>query len=210
MAGQAAGADLSIPPPFPPPAPAVWIPNYNWGGIYVGINGGFGLGRSDWKVPPANFDTGNFTVSGGLFGGMVGANVQYDVFVFGVEGEYDGSWIKGQTNNCLPIACETRNDWLATFRARAGYAADRVLFYGTVGAALGDVKVSGNALSQHENRAGWTAGGGIEAALADCWIARIEYLFVDLENATFSSPVTPATVRFDTNIVRAGLTYKFR
>jgi outer membrane immunogenic protein len=94
-------------------------------------------------------------------------------------------------------------------RARVGYAADRLLFYGTAGGAFGDVKVSGNALSQHENRAGWTAGGGVELALFDCWIARIEYLFVDFQNANFSSPVTPATVSFNTNVVRVGLMYKF-
>jgi outer membrane immunogenic protein len=108
-AGQAAAADLSIPPP-PSPGPAPFFaPAYNWGGFYVGLNGGFGMGQSDWKVPPT-FDTDNFTVSGGLFGGMVGENIQYDAIVFGVEGDFDGSWIKGQTTNCLPIACETRND----------------------------------------------------------------------------------------------------
>ena len=44
-AGTALAADL--PQPMPPPqVPAAYIPSvapvYNWGGIYVGINGGWG------------------------------------------------------------------------------------------------------------------------------------------------------------------------
>jgi outer membrane immunogenic protein len=74
------------------------MPVYNWGGIYIGINGGFGFGQCDWSVPGTAIDTGNFNVSGGLFGGTVGANVQYDAFVFGVEGDFNGSWIKGSSS----------------------------------------------------------------------------------------------------------------
>ena len=46
-AGSAAAADL--PQPAPVQAPAVYVPTvapvYNWGGIYVGINGGWGWGN---------------------------------------------------------------------------------------------------------------------------------------------------------------------
>ncbi len=173
------------------------------------MNAGYGFGQSDWGGSLIGADTGNFKVSGGLFGGTVGANVQYDAFVLGVEGDFDASWIKGSTNFCIPD-CETHNDWLSTVRARAGYAADRVLFYGTAGAAFGDIRANVDPTWTHQNKAGWTAGAGVEAAFADCWTARIEYLFVDLQNATFTSSVIPATVKFDANIVRVGLMYKFR
>ncbi len=158
-AGQALAADLPQPAPPPPPpfVPAI-VPIYNWAGIYFGLNGGFGFGRSDWGGPHLLFDTGNFDVSGGLFGGTVGANVQYDALVFGVEGDSDASWIKGSTNVCLPAACQTHNDWLATIRARAGYAADRVLFCGAAGGAFGDIRANVDPTWTHQNKAGWTAG----------------------------------------------------
>ncbi len=62
-----------------------------------------------------------------------------------------------------------------------------------------------------ETKAGWTACTGIETAFADTWTARIEYLFVDLQDATFNPPVTPITGKFsNTNLVRVDLDYKFR
>jgi outer membrane immunogenic protein len=85
-----------------------------------------------------------------------------------------------------------------------------VLFYGTAGGAFGDIRANVDPTWTHQNKAGWTAGAGVEAAFADNWMVRVEYLFVDLQNAAFTSSVTPATVKFDANIVRAGLIYKFR
>ena len=41
--------------------------------------------------------------------------------------------------------------------------------------------------SSESTKAGWTAGAGVEVAFADNWTARVEYLFVDLENATCSA-----------------------
>ena len=62
-------------------------------------------------------------------------------------------------------------------------------------------------------KAGWTLGGGVEAAIAGPWTAKLEYLYVDLGSATCGSAacVLPSdeTVTFKANIVRAGLNYRF-
>ena len=56
--GQAFAADLPQPmPPPPPQAPATYVPTvapvYNWGGIYYGVNGGYGIGSSELSsIPP--------------------------------------------------------------------------------------------------------------------------------------------------------------
>jgi outer membrane immunogenic protein len=139
-----------------------------------------------------------------------------DALVLGLEGDIDFDDIQGtNTSPFCPIACETKNTWLGTARGRVGYAADRVLFYGTGGAAFGNIEagVSGNLETQ--TKVGWTAGAGIEAAFADNWTARVEYLFVDLQNGTCSTITTcgiPAgdTVKFDASLVRFGIDYKFR
>jgi len=53
--GVALASDLPPPAAAPPPrAPAVYMPPpvlYNWSGFYLGINGGWGFGKSDWSVP---------------------------------------------------------------------------------------------------------------------------------------------------------------
>lgn len=217
--GLALAADL--PPPAAPPAraPAVYMPAapaYNWSGFYLGINGGWGFGKTDWttNIGGVALDTGNFNVRGGLIGGTLGANWQFDSWVLGLEGDFDGSWIDGTTAVCttpLTVACETKNKWLATLRPRFGYAADRVLFYLTGGVAFGDVVVNTTSNWQSADKTGWTAGGGIEGAFTDHWTARLEYLFVDLTNSTFTPVVggPNVAVKFNANLIRAGVDYKF-
>jgi outer membrane immunogenic protein len=217
-AGAALASDLPPPARVPPRAPAVYAPPppvYDWTGFYIGINGGWGFGKSDWNtnIGGVFLDTGNFNVNGGLVGGTVGYNWWFGGWVLGLEGDFDGSWIKGSTNTCvapLGVACQTKNNWLATIRPRVGYAADRVLFYLTGGGAFGNVVVNTTTNWQSADKTGWTAGGGIEGAFTDHWTARVEYLFVDLTNSTFTPIVgTNITTKFNANLIRLGVDYKF-
>ena len=209
-------ADLPQAPPPMPRAPVfVPAPVYNWSGFYIGINGGWGFGKSNWTnslfVPGSS---GDFNLSGGVVGGTVGANWQINQFVVGVEGDIDWADINGSTSNglCAGATCSTKNTWLSTFRGRAGFAADRILFYGTAGGAAGSIKASGAAFTNTSSaQFGWTAGAGIEGALTDNLTARIEYLYVDLGNDTCSIVCFPGStnVSFKTSLVRAGLNWKF-
>ena len=104
-AGQALAADLPQPAP-PPQAPVAYVPTvapvYNWGGIYFGANGGYGFGSSEWSDPnnPSSpCTTGNFSTTGFLVGPTVGVNFQTDAFVFGIEGDFDASWLDGKSSS---------------------------------------------------------------------------------------------------------------
>jgi outer membrane immunogenic protein len=214
MITSANAADIARRQAMPTKAPAYFAP-YNWTGFYIGINGGGGWGNSDWT--DALGSTGSFDISGGLVGGTVGYNWQMNQFVFGLEGDIDWSGIKGSTSGgiCTGFSCETRNNWLATGRGRIGYAFDRFMPYITGGVAVGDVKASVAGFgSSTDTRVGWTVGGGLEASIAGQWTAKIEYLYVDLGNtscdaATCGGLGFPADVDFRTNIVRAGVNYRF-
>ncbi len=190
-------------------------PVYNWSGIYVGINGGYGFGSSDWTNTGTALDSGNFNLSGGVAGGTLGFNYQINQFVVGAEGDFDWAGITGSTSKgiCSAFACTTKNTWLGTVRGRAGFAADRVLFYGTAGGAFGEIQQSGAGLTgDNFNRFGWTAGAGLEGALTDNLTARIEYLYVDLGSGSCSLvcfPGASTNVSFKTSLVRAGLDFKF-
>ena len=147
-AGSALAADLPAPPP-PPRAPAAYVPVaaplYNWSGIYVGINGGYGFGSSSWDFSPVTgfpASTGNFDINGPLVGGTVGVNFQTGQFVFGVEADGDWSDIKGSAGVCNPFICQTSNEWLATIRGRVGVSSRRasVAMRSETSAGLGETR----------------------------------------------------------------------
>jgi outer membrane immunogenic protein len=236
-AGQALAADMPAPYPAPQP-PASYYPaaapvlNFNWGGLYVGANGGYGFGTSSWSAPAVNtatltslaVATGPFNARGMLAGGTVGLNLQADAFVFGLEA--DGDWTNligngSSANGYCSLAtagatCETKSPFFGTLRARLGYAFGRVLFYGTGGLADAKVQAGFNppAAFDGANNFGWTGGGGIEFAFADNWTAKVEYLYAALGTMTCSTPANcgnsvPVTVSLNENIVRVGINYKF-
>jgi outer membrane immunogenic protein len=210
--GYALAADMSQSAPPPPFVPVV-ATVYNWGGIYLGLNGGYAFGSSKWSSSPVS--SGNFSVTGPAIGGTLGVNIQSDAFVFGVETDLDYSPVKGDAPPVFCATCQTSNTWLGTTRARAGYAANRVLFYGTAGGAYGNIKATVLGLSNTTTEFGWVAGGGVEAAFTDNWTGRLEYLFVDLKNGSCTSacgspPATAQSVSFAESLVRAGIDYKFR
>lgn len=204
--GVASASAADLPRQMPAKAPAyVPPPLYNWTGFYVGINGGGGFGRSDFS---GAFTTGSFDTSGGLFGGTLGYNWQMNQVVFGLEGDIDWSNIRGSAA-CGGTSCETKNEWLGTVRGRLGYTGlwDRVMPYITGGLAVGNIKADiAGVGSSNETKAGWTIGGGVEAALAGPWTAKVEYLYVDLGEG---STIAGSDASFKTNIVRAGLNYRF-
>jgi outer membrane immunogenic protein len=209
FAGAAAAADLARPEPVPyyPKAP-VFVPPYSWTGFYVGINGGGGFGTSTWD------STGSRNISGGLVGGTVGYNYQFGQAVIGVEGDMNWADINGSTTNACPAGCKTSDSWLATVRGRLGYAADRFMPYVTGGAAFGDIRASTPGFpTATATNTGWTIGGGLEAALAGNWTAKVEYLYVDLGKfncgLNCGAGLTADNVSFRTNLLRAGVNYRF-
>jgi len=208
--GAANAADLSR--PYVKAPPPYYPPSYNWTGFYMGINGGWGFGQSKWSNP---FGSSEFDVSGGLVGGTIGYNYQVGQAVLGLEGDADWSDIHGSSSDalCVGVTCETRNNWLATTRGRIGYAFDRVMPFITGGAAFGDIKMTPVAFgtSQTDTKVGWTAGGGAEFNIAGPWSAKLEYLYVDLGKATCDVATCGVStdVNFHTNLVRAGLNYRF-
>ena len=245
-ASRASAADLPV---RPGPGPAYYpvVRAYDWGGGYIGINGGYGFGQSEWSDPlnPSTItSTGNFNVNGGLVGATAGVSGQFGAFVIGVEGDFDWQGISGTSGSTFctslitsaaiglqppgGLSCKTESNWLGTFRARFGYAWDRLLVYGTAGGAGANLNMSLNGLPvQNKAEFGWTAGAGVEVAFADNWTAKIEYLFVDLvgnaatcnhgyscgndlaATAILSAAAANNAVKFNENIVRVGLNWKF-
>ena len=218
--GHVSAADLPT-PSVPAPLPAAI---YNWSGFYLGINGGFGDGNSNWTNGAVG-ETGRFPISGYLVGGTVGANYQVGQYVFGIEGDVDWTNLHGGSSSTCgaisdlvppPTGCQTQNKWVATIRGRLGYAFNNVLIYGGGGAAFGNIQTGLIPPSTFDSstEAGWTIGAGVEIAFAPNWTIKAEYLFIDVPDVTCTTVgncggAAGSTVSFNESIVRAGINFKF-
>jgi outer membrane immunogenic protein len=214
---------------------------YNWTGVYVGGNAGYGVARNPTTAtvlgianigpPVLNQETFTQAPAGALGGGQIGFNWQIDHFVAGVEA--DGQWAGQQDSGCVNrcanfgsnLPTSQKLNAFATARARIGYAANSWLWYVTGGAAWGKVSNTFTfdqfgTVSFDQNKYGWVAGAGVEAAIGANWSAKLEYLYMDLGSAAGSADfvVNPGfaivervigTTTFRDHIFRAGLNYKF-
>ena len=165
--GPVLAADFPLPTPEPTRPPTIYDPNgpyTNWAGAYLGLNGGYALGSSQWTL--GLFGTDVFNTNGFLFGGTVGFNFPVSAVLVGVEGDIDWSGLSGSAPNCAVNAsgatatCQTKSNLLGTARARVGYAVDRTLIYVTGGAAFAPVQTGLNPPSTFDTT---TKPGGQQA-----------------------------------------------
>src|SRR5271169_3104610 len=166
---------------------------YSWAGPYLGGNLGWAWGSVD----------NNLTQPSGFVGGLqAGYNWRSDLWVFGVEGDIQAT---GASDTFAPW--KFSNPWFGTVRGRAGYALGSILFYGTAGLAFGELTGQTFGLSESHTSAGWTAGVGAEFGFAAGWSAKLEYLYVDLKDSTFTITGVQNGYRF--GLIRAGVNYHF-
>jgi outer membrane immunogenic protein len=256
IAGSALAADLPTrksAPSFDAPAP------FSWTGFYVGVNAGASFSANRFATDPTGPNiiasaanaaavngTGNSNSTNFTGGGQIGYNQQFSNLVVGIEGdvEYIGGRHTRDTGNVVVGGVTIRDvdttgsDWMATARARLGWAFDRTLIYATGGAAFADMQFSrsqrwsflgdGCAVvaglgSCHNgsstNNVGWTAGGGAQYALTNNWILRAEYLYADFGKVKFTtvnSGLAPGLIqsinhsdRNSVQLARIGVDYKF-
>jgi len=208
-----------------PARPAAHVPTvvttYNWTGIYLGINGGWGWGQQDpLNIITNRFDNASIGFSGGVVGGTLGAQIQSGHVVLGFESDIDWANLKGSSNlnpsvagGLLGLVSATTNiDWVATVRGRVGYAFDNILLYGTGGVAALGAKTSlslvpGGAAcgailtgcAGASRQIGAVIGGGVEYGITPNLSAKIEYLYISAVSLDVSHH----------GEVRAGVNYRF-
>jgi outer membrane immunogenic protein len=217
--GTATAADLPVrvAPPTVPPVAYV-APIYNWSGFYVGGHLGGGFANSSWSDP---FTGANDTFNkwGFLGGGQVGANIQFNALVLGVEGDFSWTGLKGTGTDSIGNSIATNTNWTSTVTGRAGVAFDRLLVYGKGGVAFAQdnsslTDLGGNNSSTTFVRTGWTAGAGLEYGITPNWSAKIEYDYLGFGSKAlnFSTPLQPAyTTNANLNVqeIKAGVNFRF-
>ena len=212
------------------PAAAADRPVFDWSGLYLGGHVGYarGLDRNTLFDPAAMPISSSF---GSLYGGaQIGYNhVFASRFVLGVEADIsfpnfleDG--ITTRRTTAVGSEITRQVDYLATLRARLGYAFDRWLVYGTGGLAFtqarlvetpGVVRADDKLLP---TRLGWTVGAGVEWAVWSNLSAKIEYDYLSFANKPVAlDPVVAfagagqlvVNVEHSIQTVKAGLNWRF-
>lgn len=165
--------------------PIVEAPIFTWTGPYLGIQGGFSWANSRFRDDFDVFESRSNNSSGGLLGGLIGYNWQTGSFVFGAEADINKVW-NDRSFDVGRFDVDVEANYLASIRARAGYAWDRALLFATGGVAFtgasADATIDGIDFSASQSFTGWTVGGGVDYAFTDNWIGRLEYRFYDFGN----------------------------
>ena len=126
LAVPALGADVAVLAPAYQPIAA--RPIYTWTGCYAGVNAGGGGAPKTWTDVNGTFGVlpattlGDHTARGVVGGGQAGCDYQIGSFVFGAQGLYDLTGMKG--NNYQPNRFFLDNSFVqsvATLTGRAGF-----------------------------------------------------------------------------------------
>jgi outer membrane immunogenic protein len=199
---------------------------YDWSGVYVGINGGWGTSNRcfDQTGPTVIGPDGCHTTSGGFAGAQAGYRWQVSSWVWGFEALGDWASFNGSSVSLLtPTNIDrSRVDAFGLFTGQVGYAWNTALLYFKGGAAIvadrNDLVTAGNvfATASGDNRWGGTVGAGIEFSFAPNWSAAFEYdhIFIPNANVAFSNLATGAVVssdrlRGDTDLVSVRVNYRW-
>lgn len=180
-----------------------------------GVLGGAFIGHN-WQLGSFVFGTETDIDISGMRGtaAMTGMNIFAPSFVSGLGTVGSASY---------------REDWRMSSRIRIGYSFGRLLVYAAGGGAYGSFRFNNAYNSQfnvltpgftplfgvQENykttRFGGTIGGGLEYAITDNWLARIDYRYTDFgteKQSLNGSPFYVQEHRLTDHVVRAGIAYK--
>ena len=175
----------------PAPAVAAPVPSFTWTGPYIGVQAGYAWGSAGKKSP-----------QGFVGGGYAGYNYQFNSpLVLGVETDFNYS-----DANDASGGVKFRQNWNGATRARIGYAFDRFLVYGAGGVAYAGSKLSGVGASNSKTNVGWTIGGGVEYALTNNLLTRVDYRYSNYGSDAYGGG---RSVSYDEHRVMAGVAYKF-
>lgn len=210
LSSAAFAADLVI----EEPAAAIVAPTYDWSGVYVGGHLGYAAGQIDLDVlGVGNAVDDSVEVDGWVGGVQLGYNWQFDRVVVGVQTDVSFTGIESEeAEGGVPDTI----DWLGSTTARLGIALDNLLPYVKAGVAYAGG--TGNQGDPPDNEAveatflGWTAGVGLEYAIADNISIFGEYGYYDLGTETLDFTAS-GTVDVDASpglhVVKAGLNLSF-
>ncbi len=219
--------------------------DFNWSGAYLGIHGGYSWADIDYPGAPPYVPTPippgvtsgppRPSLEGGLVGGQIGYNFQYQSVVFGVEADWSFANMDATERDGNFITQSYEINGFGSLRGRLGLAIGNFLPYATGGWAWADTSFNqscgagapgtthcsparAGTYSKTDDQTvdGYVYGGGVEAALSENWSLRAEYLRYDFDKQAYDLGASPngfalgsKTLEHDIEVVRAAVSYRF-
>ncbi|MEM9330215.1 MAG: outer membrane beta-barrel protein [Pseudomonadota bacterium] len=200
--GAANSADAVEEEPLIPQAPDVPIDTSQWGGLYLGVYGGY----SWFSADGATVDGSDLDGEGGKIGAYTGYNWQFENNVvtgleaLGAYSETDGS----------SAGVTVEQEWEASLRARLGYAFDQSVIYSFAGLAVTSVDAQALTGADSQTLGGYTVGAGWETQLTDSFTARLEYGFSDYQDERYSlGNPTANSIEFQDQSLNLGIGFRY-
>lgn len=168
----------------------------DWSGNYIGAQ----IGASSSKMP-SPFSSR----SGVLLGAVAGKNIQAGNFVFGGEVELNFAEAEHDIGN----GGRLQQSWNAAAKAKAGYAMDNTLIYGTLGYGTTKFKAQRATTKAPGWEGGVLVGAGVEQKLSGALSVKAEYDYMRISNVKSEVNGVNQTNKLHNHMLKAGLNYHF-
>lgn len=208
--GIAGAADLAAAPLTPP--------TYDWTGVYLGAQIGGGWYGDKPGSDPGYVPVRTHGVLGGLYGGY-NWQAPGTPLVLGLDADFTLNGVNGRGHSANGNSGTIDWKWTGAVRGRVGYALDRFLPYVAGGLGFGRFETayawpSGSKIEGEATVTGWTIGAGIDYAITDNLIARLDYRYTDFGKNKVNlnylgSYYDSSEVESNMHDVRVGVSYKF-
>jgi outer membrane immunogenic protein len=211
FASSTQAADLIV--DYAPMSPGVVDVSGDWDGPFVGVFGGYGMGDADHVSGPG---TNDLELSGWLLGVNAGVNFTLtEGIIAGVVGDIAWSDIGGEITGGAFDGTEHTINWQGSVRGRIGFDGGAFMPYLTAGLAFANATRHTDLFGGDDADAthiGWTAGAGVEVAVAENVSLDLQYRYTDLGEQEYVWPdiaATDPTIALTTHALTVGLNFSF-
>jgi len=203
-AGQAADLIINEPAPI---VQGVVDSTGGWDGVYIGAFAGYGWGTVTDDTPLLFTDV-DTDLTGWQIGATVGANFTVsEAIVAGIAADLAWNNLSGEDTAVPGITYDA--NWSGSIRGRLGFDGGAFLPYVTAGLAFANATVNDGTDTADATHIGWTAGAGVEIAVADNVSLDLQYRYTDYGSQDYDLPTAPLPLSLTSHAVTAGVNFKF-
>jgi len=208
VASSAHAADLIV--DYAPVSPGVVSTSGGWDGAYIGAFAGYGWGtitdeEGYWSgTPDTEYDTEGWKV-----GLTAGADFTVsEAIVAGIAADIAWADIGGDQG---AGAFTYNTNWVGSVRGRLGFDGGAFLPYVTAGLAFANNTLDDNlsGIDDTQTHIGWTAGAGVEFAVADNVSLDLQYRYSDYGTKTYTLDTGETDFSLTSHAVTAGINFRF-